>query len=107
MNNDTFRTRKFIWIILLLPLIPLITLLSISVGSISIPFEKVVASLIGAWSQDVYTAIINSIRLPRVLAALAGGAALGISGAILQVFFRNPIAEPYVIGISSGSALFI
>lgn len=107
MNNDTYESRKFIWIIVLLPLIPLITLLSISVGNISIPFEKVATSLIGAGSQDVYTAIINSIRLPRVLAALAGGAALGISGAILQVFFRNPIAEPYVIGISSGSALFI
>lgn len=107
MTINAFGSRKFIWIIILLPVIPIITLLSISVGSINIPLEKIAASLIGPPSQDVYTAIITTIRLPRVLAALTGGAALGVSGAILQVLFRNPIAEPYVIGVSSGSALFI
>ncbi len=107
MIINIFRSRKFIWIIVLLPAIPLIALLSISIGSINIPFEKITASLIGTLGQDVYTAIITTIRLPRLLAALTGGAALGISGAILQVLFRNPIAEPYVIGVSSGSALFI
>ena len=48
-----------------------------------------------------------NIRLPRLLAALVGGASLSVSGLLLQIFFRNPIVEPYVLGISSGSSLFV
>jgi iron complex transport system permease protein len=107
MANNFFRHGSIVWTAILLPIIPLIVLLSISIGSVSVPLEKSIAVLMGLGGQDVSTIIINAIRLPRVLAALAGGAALGISGAILQVFFRNPIADPYVIGVSSGSALFI
>ena len=51
--------------------------------------------------------IIMKIRLPRILAALAGGACLAASGILLQVFFGNPIVEPYILGISSGSTLFL
>jgi len=106
-NIFKHKHRNAFWIIVLTSTIPLVILVSISTGSTSIPLEKAITALIGIGEQDVSATIINTIRLPRVLAALAGGAALGISGAILQVFFRNPIADPYVIGVSSGSALFI
>ena len=51
--------------------------------------------------------IVMKIRLPRILAAMAGGACLAASGILLQVFFGNPIVEPYILGISSGSTLFL
>ncbi len=51
--------------------------------------------------------IIRKIRLPRALASIAGGAALAIAGFLLQTFFANPIVEPYVLGVSSGSSLFV
>ncbi len=107
MSRIVFRQSKFFWIGALLLLIPLIILMSITIGSVDIPPEKAISKLVNLGEPDTTSIIINSIRLPRVIAALAGGAALGISGAILQVFFRNPIADPYVIGVSSGSALFI
>ena len=51
--------------------------------------------------------IIKNIRLPRAMAALMGGGCLAVSGILLQVFFGNPIVEPYILGISSGSTLFL
>ena len=51
--------------------------------------------------------IVMKIRLPRILAAIAGGTCLAASGILLQVFFGNPIVEPYILGISSGSTLFL
>jgi iron complex transport system permease protein len=51
--------------------------------------------------------IIQNIRLPRALAGLASGAALAVAGLLLQTFFANPIVDPYVLGVSSGSMLFV
>jgi len=51
--------------------------------------------------------IITTIRLPRVLAALIGGASIAVSGLMMQIFFQNPIVEPYILGISSGANLFV
>jgi iron complex transport system permease protein len=55
--------------------------------------------------EDIHTTIVWDIRLPRVLLAILVGAALAISGAAMQGFFRNPMADPYIIGVSSGAAL--
>ncbi len=67
----------------------------------------VVSVLLGtaAWGDPSYTTIIMNIRLPRMLAALILGGALSVSGYLLQVFFANPIAGPFVLGISSGAKL--
>ena len=51
--------------------------------------------------------IIMAIRLPRIIAAVALGGALSVSGFLLQIFFQNPIAGPYVLGISSSAKLFV
>jgi len=51
--------------------------------------------------------IMYVVRLPRALSAMLGGACLGVSGAILQALFRNPLADPYILGVPAGSTLFI
>ncbi len=86
----------------------LIGVISISIGSVNIGFVNVIRIIFGAdIDNPISTSIVMNIRLPRLLAALVGGASLSVSGLLLQIFFRNPIVEPYVLGISSGSSLFV
>ncbi len=90
-------------IILLLALIIAIAVGTCS-GSVSIPLFDV---LFNKADNESYIQIIMDIRLPRVLAAVVLGGALSVSGYILQVFFNNPIAGPYILGISSGAKLVV
>ncbi|MEC4114556.1 FecCD family ABC transporter permease [Myroides pelagicus] len=79
---------------------------NISTGSISIPFTKVIAILSG--NEDVKNAwryIVLDYRLPKAIVAILVGVALSISGLLMQTLFRNPMAESYVLGISSGAGL--
>ncbi len=102
---DKRLSRWASWIILLILLLLLVSLFSLSVGSSNIPFRKVVSSLFSADKQTIEHAIIFNIRLPRIILAFAVGAALSISGVIFQGMFRNPLVEPYTLGISGGAAL--
>lgn len=82
--------------------------LSISLGSVKISLGEIIDCFFSADKvQSSRYSIIMNIRLPRTLAAIAGGAALAASGVLLQNFFGNPIVEPYILGISSGSNLFL
>ena len=74
---------------------------NISLGSVSIPFETIFESLIG--TTDNY--IIQNYRLPKAFTAILVGSGLGISGLLMQTLFRNPLAGPFVLGISSGASL--
>jgi len=78
--------------------------LSVGVGSAAIPPERVLAALLGH-GDPVERAILVELRLPRAVLALAVGAMLGVSGAALQGYLRNPLAEPSVLGASNGAAL--
>ncbi len=78
-----------------------------AVGSIRIPFRDIIGSLGGLEIEDTYENILWQIRMPRALAALVLGGALGLSGYLLQTFFHNPIAGPFVLGISSGAKLAV
>jgi len=102
------RNRQIFLIVLLLALIIIVSLISISVGSVNISLKNVVGILMG-WDigNNTFKSIVMDIRLPRVLATVIGGACLAVSGLLLQIFFRNPIVEPYVLGISSGASLFV
>ncbi len=81
-------------------------LLSLMLGSVSIPPDEVLRSLSGAGaSESAWERIVLLIRLPKALTALLAGAALGVSGLLMQTLFRNPLAGPYVLGISSGASL--
>jgi len=100
----------------LLPLLALLligaTLAGIGIGAVRIAPEQTVAILLdhlGIKIDVAYTqqqdAIVWAIRFPRVILAILVGSALGVSGAVLQGMFRNPLADPGLIGVSSGAAL--
>lgn len=82
-------------------------ILSISLGSVRIPFIRLVAILAGNTSNtpDTWQTIILRIRLPRVLSAVMVGGVLASGGVSCQGIFRNPLSEPYLLGISSGAAV--
>ncbi|MGN0577833.1 MAG: iron chelate uptake ABC transporter family permease subunit [Ruminiclostridium sp.] len=85
-----------------------IWLLNIALGSVEISISEIFASIVSPESvEKAKVSIVMNIRMPRAIAALCGGAALAVSGVLLQIFFSNPIVEPYILGISSGSNLFI
>ncbi|WP_179376375.1 FecCD family ABC transporter permease [Winogradskyella wichelsiae] len=79
--------------------------LNISLGSISIPFSEVLKSLCSTTDNDTWQIIIMEFRLPKALTAIMVGSGLGISGLLMQTLFRNPLAGPFVLGISSGASL--
>lgn len=77
-------------------------------GSVSIPLPDVVRTLFGGEaSKASWTYIVWDFRLPKALTALLAGMALSVSGLMMQTFFRNPLAGPYVLGLSSGSSLAV
>ena len=90
---------------LLLLLISLF-LLTIALGSVKIPLDEIVKILFGGEaSKASWESIILKFRLPKALTAILAGASLAISGLMMQTFFRNPLAGPFILGISSGASL--
>lgn len=79
--------------------------LDLSVGAVSIPLRHVWAALTGGECPPTTAKIVLSIRLIKALVAVLAGAALSVSGLQMQTLFRNPLAGPYVLGISSGASL--
>lgn len=82
-----------------------VVLLALSIGTTSIPFSRVLAALAGSPVAESDGVIIVGIRLPRVLLAAAVGAGLSVAGVVFQALLRNPLAEPYILGVSSGGTL--
>ncbi len=76
-------------------------------GSISVSMQDVICILMGQEAGTAYQRIVMDIRFPRAIAAFLLGGALALSGYLLQTFFHNPIAGPFVLGISSGSKLAV
>lgn len=90
----------------LLLLLLLAFLLNISFGQVAIPMKEVFTSLFGGnASKDTWEYIIVNFRLPKAITAVLVGIGLSISGLLMQTLFRNPLAGPYVLGLSSGSSL--
>ncbi len=81
-------------------------MLSLAVGSVEIPLEQIVTVLLGGEAErTAWTNIVLKFRLPKALTAMLAGMALGVSGLMMQTFFRNPLAGPFVLGVSSGASL--
>jgi iron complex transport system permease protein len=79
---------------------------NISLGSITIPFKEIYTSLTGGQSsKSTWEYIIINYRLPKAITAVLVGMGLSISGLLMQTLFRNPLAGPYVLGLSSGASL--
>ena len=86
----------------------LVSALSVSIGTVRIPLGDVLRTLLGTGTAGANDRSISwSLRMPRVLLAAILGGALALSGFLLQSFFGNPIAGPFVLGISSGAKLVV
>ena len=96
-------SKSFIIIILILVAC---FVLNISLGSVHIPLNDVFKSILGrSTEQETWSYIIQNYRLPKAFTAILVGSGLGISGLLMQTLFRNPLAGPFVLGISSGASL--
>lgn len=99
------QSYKYTFLILTLVLL-VCFIINISLGSVTIPIKAVFNSLIGGKvEQESWQFIITNYRLPKALTAIMVGSGLGISGLLMQTLFRNPLAGPFVLGISSGASL--
>jgi iron complex transport system permease protein len=78
--------------------------LALSIGSVAIDAPSVARAILGA-GDETQRAIVRELRLPRAVAAFATGGALALAGALLQVLLKNPLADPYVLGVSGGAAV--
>ena len=94
------RAQSFILFFLLILLL-IVLLISFSLGSYSFP----VLSILMGNTSEIETTIFSEIRVPRVILAAIVGASLSVSGACMQGLFRNPLADPGLIGVSAGAAL--
>lgn len=88
-------------------LLLLLAALNVGLGSVNIPIKDTLRLLLGERVDETAYAILWKIRLPRMFYGLILGGALALSGFLLQTFFNNPIAGPYVLGISSGAKLVV
>ncbi|MCT4697920.1 FecCD family ABC transporter permease [Tenacibaculum haliotis] len=105
MNSSRKHTKHFVFLLVLLILCFFI---NISLGSVSIPFKDIFNSLTGGIaSKDSWQTIILNFRLPKAITAIMVGSGLAICGLLMQTLFRNPLAGPFVLGISSGASLGI
>ncbi|HYF53586.1 MAG TPA: iron ABC transporter permease [Salinarimonas sp.] len=86
-------------------LMGLASLVALGSGAVAIPPDRVIAALLSPATAGGDALVIWSVRLPRVALGLLVGAALALSGALMQGLFRNPLADPGLIGVSSGASL--
>lgn len=106
MTKQTYK-RYGISFLLLAVMMCLLFLWNINSGSVHLSVREICGILLKRTGEDTSYHIIWDIRLPRILAAVILGGALSVSGFLLQTFFANPIAGPFVLGISSGAKLVV
>ncbi|OLA30164.1 MAG: iron ABC transporter permease [Firmicutes bacterium CAG:137_57_8] len=100
-------TRYLGSFVLLAALVLVLLIWNINAGSVHLPVGEILRILTGHGADSTQSHIVWDIRLPRILSAMLLGGALSVSGFLLQTFFANPIAGPFVLGISSGAKLAV
>jgi iron complex transport system permease protein len=100
--NSTALPIKLLWLGVLLLLLFIVNL---STGSVHIPFENLVRAVLGM--EGEFREIVLRFRLPKALTCVMAGAALSVGGLLMQTLFRNPLAGPDVLGLSSGASLMV
>lgn len=103
MKKCNVRGKFIVLIVFVLMLLAL----NVCIGTVNISVSEVIDVLLKRDAHSIYTDIIMQIRLPRTLASFILGAALALSGYLLQTFFNNPIAGPFILGISSGAKMVV
>ena len=106
-ENRKKRARYELCFVLLLAAFCVITVLNINIGTVPIPVSEILKIVFTKTGEASQVNIIWKIRLPRILMAAILGGALSLSGYLLQTFFSNPIAGPFVLGISSGAKMMV
>ncbi len=102
MKQKTYKKHFILLSVLLIVLF----FLNISLGSVSIPFKEIFYTLIGDTSiKDSWQTIVLDFRVPKAITAILVGSGLSICGLLMQTLFKNPLAGPFVLGISSGASL--
>ena len=107
MGEKRQKRRYGTAFVVLAVLLMILFICNICIGSVPVSVLDVKSYFLGGNVPEVTAGIIGKIRLPRALAAMLLGGALALSGYLLQSFFRNPIAGPFVLGISSGAKLAV
>ncbi|OZV68126.1 FecCD family ABC transporter permease [Winogradskyella aurantia] len=100
----TQNTYRIQFLVLVLAVV-LCFLLNLSLGSVHIPIKSIFGSFFGSTDNSTWDVIITNYRLPKAITAILVGSGLGISGLLMQTLFKNPLAGPFVLGISSGASL--
>ena len=100
------KIRYTVCFVILITLSVLFFIISVCAGSVQIPLSDIWRQFRGE-QDELYAAILFQIRIPRTFAAILLGGALALSGYLLQTFFHNPIAGPFVLGISSGAKMVV
>ena len=90
------------WLLILILVVFIVMFLSLCIGSVKVPLSQIFNP-----SDRITKEILFKIRLPRIILGFAVGGALAIAGVILQGLFRNPLVEPYTLGISGGAGVFV
>ncbi len=96
--------RRLLRLTALAGLVGAVLVASIAFGAVRVPPGGLVAVLRGAGEEPARTIVLN-LRLPRAVLALLVGGGLGLAGAVFQALLRNPLAEPYILGVSGGAAV--
>lgn len=99
------KSRKTILFALLTVLLVLLFLADLTFGSIRIPLSETINVFFGKSTNNIYSEILLNFRLPKAITAILAGAALSVAGLMMQTLFRNPLADPYILGVSSGASL--
>lgn len=115
LSRITPQTHEHTWpqtgmrgalLIILLAGLVAVFLLNIATGSVDIPLNNIVKILLGGEADKaIWETIVVKFRLPKAVTAMLAGAGLSVAGLQMQTLFRNPLADPFVLGISSGASL--
>ena len=98
-----FSARSLITVLTVL--LPVVVLVSLVIGTVNITISDALNALLGSTTNQQIGTILLDIRLPRILMAIFVGAVLASTGAVMQGLFRNPLADPSLIGVSSGASV--
>jgi iron complex transport system permease protein len=105
VQTSNRKGRLWIFAILFLVLL-LVVALNLTLGSVRIPLKDILGTILGSPGiKDSWVYIVRSYRLPKIVTAILAGIALSASGLQMQTMFRNPLADPFILGINSGASL--
>ena len=107
IKNNGGKTRATIVFVALLAAVLALFITTLIVGTTSVGLDEIISILSGSDTTSAQYTIVWTIRLPRAIACIVLGGALALAGFLLQTFFNNPIAGPYILGISSGAKLVV